>query len=61
MKGQRPRSLGIQSEQGMVSPPAVQMNEKGMKIDKSKEYIRDGQWVEEVIQRLEGLGLLTML
>lgn len=44
-----------------VPPPGVQMNPKGVKIDASKGYVRDSEWVEEVIEKLKDTGLLTLL
>jgi hypothetical protein len=44
-----------------VAPPGVQMDEMGVKIDKGTKWIRDAEWVEELILRLKAEGLITVV
>lgn len=44
-----------------VPPPGKQLDELGRKIDKEKPFYRDGEWVDEVIQKLKDAGLLQVI
>jgi hypothetical protein len=44
----------------LVPPPWKQLDELGRKIEKDKPLYRDGEWVEEAIQKLKDAGLLQV-